>query len=288
MKILQSYLTLCRVNIALFAACSAATGFFLGPWHQPVDVLVLTIAVFLIACGASAMNQVQERGLDAKMERTRLRPLPTHAITPPRALSTSVVLIASGFLALMFSAGPVAASLGLSAVLWYNVLYTYLKRRTAFASVPGAVVGMIPPALGWIAAGGDLLDMRLVAGCFVFFLWQVPHFWLLLLNHGEEYEKAGLPSLTGVLSTKQIARIIFVWICAAATAGPLLPLFGTVRSPLICFSLIPPAAWLVWKARTLLTRHPVFSAPALFRSINAYIFLVMSLLSLEGILFRAP
>lgn len=285
---MKSYLTLCRVNIAFFTASSAATGFFLGPWHRPVDALFPTFAVFLLACGASAMNQVQERGIDANMERTRLRPLPSNAITPPRALSTSRALIASGTLTLIFSAGFPAAALGLSAILWYNGLYTYLKRKTAFASVPGAVVGMLPPAIGWVSAGGRIFDPLLYALSALFFLWQVPHFWLLLLNHGKEYEKAGLPSLTSLLTPQQIARITFVWICAAATAGLLLPLFGVIRSPLACFSLIPPAAWLVWNSSALLFRHDAFSSPIPFRSINVYIFLVMSLLSLESIVFRAP
>ncbi|HYA87536.1 MAG TPA: protoheme IX farnesyltransferase, partial [Nitrospirota bacterium] len=196
MSIWKSHLILCRVHISLFAACSAATGFFLFSYHRISDVLLTGTAVFLLACSASALNQYQERDIDAKMERTRLRPLPAGTVTPAQALCLCAVLLMSGLFLLVCAGSTQALVLGLIAVLWYNGVYTYLKRVTAFASVPGALVGIIPPAIGWVAAGGAISDGRLTAICFLFFLWQVPHFWLLVLNHGEQYERAGLPSLT--------------------------------------------------------------------------------------------
>jgi protoheme IX farnesyltransferase len=148
---------------------------------------------------------------------------------------------------------------------------------------------MIPPAIGWISAGGEIVDLRLASICLIFFLWQVPHFWLLVLSHGEDYERAGLPSLTRVMSGTQIARITFVWIVAAAIAGLALPLYGSVRSPLVYCSFILSALWLVWNGRSLTGHHPsLFSVPILFRKINIYLFLIMSLLSLENIFLRMP
>jgi len=289
MQILKSYLTLCRPAVSLFAACSAATGFFLGPYHRFGDVLIPAAAVFLLACGASAMNQYQERGIDANMERTRCRPLPSGTITPTQALAFSLVLILAGLAVLGQTGGVKTGILGLFALLWYNGIYTYLKRITAFASVPGAVVGMIPPAIGWVSAGGALVDARLFAVCFVFFMWQIPHFWLLLLWCGDEYKKAGLPSLFSVMSPAQISRVTFIWIFAASVAGLLLPLYGVVRSPLIYFCLIPPGIWLVWNGRFLAGRRPLPPlSRGLFRKINAYLFLIMSLLSLDKIFSHMP
>jgi protoheme IX farnesyltransferase len=289
MQILKSYLTLCRPAISLFAACSAATGFFLGPYHRIVEVPALFAAVFLLACGASALNQFQERGIDAKMERTRCRPLPSGTITPTQALSFSLVLILAGLVVLSQTGGVRTVMLGLFALFWYNGIYTYLKRITAFASVPGAVVGMIPPAIGWVSAGGPLVHARLFAVCFVFFMWQIPHFWLLLLRCGDEYKKAGLPSLFSVMSPAQISRVTFVWIFAASVAGLLLPLYGIVRSPVVYYCLIPPGIWIVWNGRFLAGRRPMPPLSCgLFRKINAYLFLVMSLLSLDKIFSRLP
>jgi heme o synthase len=284
----KPYLVLCRVYISLFAACSAATGFFLFSYHRISDVLLTVGSVFLLACGASALNQYQEQDIDAKMERTRFRPLPSGAITPEQALFISLALFVSGQFLLACAGGAKAFVLGLAALLWYNGVYTYLKRVTAFASVPGALVGIIPPSIGWVAAGGVISDGRLAAICFIFFLWQVPHFWLLVLKHGEQYERAGLPSLTRLMKKPQIARITFVWIVASTIASLALPLYGSVRSPLVYCSFIPLAIWLIWSERSL-TKKQLFLPPSsvLFRNINIYLFLLMSLLSVDNILPHA-
>ncbi len=281
----RPYFTLCRVLISVFAACSAATGFFLIPHHRAADALVPVGAVFLLACGASALNQFQETDIDAKMERTRERPLPSGAIAPSRALTVSAALMLAG-LSFAFLAGPAAFALGLLALVWYNGVYTYLKRVTAFAAIPGGAVGMIPPAIGWVSGGGHVLDSKIVATSFIFFLWQVPHFWLLVLKHGEDYERAGLPSLTRVMTRAQIARITYAWITAAVVAGLALPLYGTLRTPAVYFLLLPPAFWLIWSGKSLTMQDalPSLSSP-LFRKINIYLFIMMSLLTVEGIFF---
>jgi protoheme IX farnesyltransferase len=287
MRHVKPYLILCRAYVSLFAACSAATGFFLFSYHRIFDVFGTAASVFLLACGSSALNQYQERDIDAKMERTRERPLPSGAITPAVALSSSAALLIAGEFLLACFGGSKSFVLGLAALLWYNGIYTYLKRVTAFASVPGALVGIIPPAIGWVAAGGAISDGRLIAICFVFFLWQVPHFWLLVLRHGEEYERAGLPSLTRLMKKPQIARITFVWIIASAIASLALPLYGSVKSPLIFCSFIPLAVWLIWSERALFAKRPLLPpSTVLFRNINIYLFLIMSLLSVDNILFH--
>jgi heme o synthase len=285
MTIWKPYITLCRIYISLVAACSSLTGFFLFSYHQMMGALAVATAVFSLSCGASALNQYQERHIDAKMKRTRKRPLPAGSITPTRTLTFALSLIVASLLLLWSGGGVKALALGLAALMWYNGLYTYLKRATPYASLPGAAVGMIPPAIGWTAAGGSILDARLAPLCFIFFMWQVPHFWLLVLAHGEEYTQAGLPSLTTVMSKPQIARITFVWIVAAAISGLALPLYGSVRSPLVSFAFIPLAAWLIWNERSLTGKLSLVPpSPVLFRKINIYLIFVMSLLSADNVL----
>ncbi len=283
----KSYIILGRISISLFAAYSAAMGFFLFSYHHAVDALNAVAAVFLLSCGASALNQVQERFTDALMERTRLRPLPSGILQPWQAIVFSLIVMSIGLVLLWSGGREIAVILGIAAVIWYNGVYTYLKRVTAFASILGAAVGMIPPAIGWVSAGGSLLDARLAAVCFIFFMWQVPHFWLLVLNHGEEYKSAGLSSLTTILGRPQIARISFIWIASAAIASFILPLYGSVRSPFVSFSFLPLAVWLIWSERSLTGIHPSWpSSPILFRRINIYQFIIMSLLSADNILLH--
>jgi len=285
MSSLKTYLTLCRARISTFAAASAATGYFLGPQHQITGVFPVVGAVLLLACGASALNQYQEQDIDARMKRTRARPLPSGSIAASHALALSCALVLAGTALLAYTFGAKAALLGLFALIWYNGIYTHLKKLTAFAAVPGAAVGMVPPAIGWVSAGGALLDPRLAAICFLFFLWQVPHFWLLILDNGKDYEQAGLPSLTRVMNRPQIARVTFVWIIAAAIAGLSLPFYGILRSPGFYFLLVPCAGWLIWNGRVLMGKGPELSvSPALFKKINIFLLLIMSLLSLEHIL----
>jgi protoheme IX farnesyltransferase len=283
MRFLQSYLTLCRPGISSLAACSTATGYVLSSRHPSVEVLVPAAGVFLLACGSSALNQIQERKTDALMERTMHRPVPSGSLPPLHALAVSVILIITGLFLLGTSgAGPLA--LGLAAVLWYNGLYTRLKKRTAFASVPGALIGAIPPAIGWISAGGALLDARLSALCILFFLWQVPHFWLLVLKHGEEYARAGLPSLARIFSQAQLERLTYVWTVATAAATLALPLYGITKSPAVYLLLLPASLWLAGKSAPLFRKDilPATHGRA-FRRINIYLLLIMLTLSLDAL-----
>ena len=222
---LSSYRTLFRLPVALFVACSAITGEIVAAPAVSIDMFFTAAGVLLLACGASALNQVQEQDIDALMERTRHRPLPAGLMSPRQAIIASCVTMASG-LVLLGRSGLRPFALGVLAVAWYNGLYTWLKRRTAFAAVYGAPVGMAAPAIGWAAGGGSITDPRLAVVAMLFFLWQVPHFWLLLLQSADDYGRAGLPTLTKVFPRELLSGIIVLWTAAAAAASLLLPLFG--------------------------------------------------------------
>jgi protoheme IX farnesyltransferase len=280
---------LCRAQIAFFTAFAAVTGHLLAPRHSPASVALTALAVFILAAGASALNQCQERDIDARMQRTRRRPLPLHVINPSLALFVAFLLVCSGMALLFLSRGATPLLLGVLAVLWYNGVYTYLKRITAFAAVPGAVVGMVPPAIGWIMGNGLFMDPRLLVICLLFFLWQVPHFWLQLLHHGEEYDEAGLPSLSTVLGKAQIARITFAWICSSTVASLLLPLYGNLTSPLLYCPLLFTAFWTMIRSAKLVTARLTPAASLIaFRQLNLFIFVLMSLLSVEKISIHLP
>lgn len=286
MKTIRPYLILCRLPISLFATCSALTGYLLTGSLSLVTIVFLAAGVFLLACGASALNQFQERDLDAMMERTRLRPLPAGTMTSGHVLVVSMMLILSGLL-LLTGLGRTSVALGCLAILWYNGVYTRLKRTTAFAAVPGALVGALPPVIGWAAGGGHLADPRLFALAVLFFLWQIPHFWLLLLRNDAQYAHAGLPTLTSIIPRELLARITLLWIAAAAVASLAMPLFSIVRSPYAYASLVILAVWISGSGLGIIM--PNISAEALhpaFRRINIFILLFMFLTVLDSFLLR--
>jgi protoheme IX farnesyltransferase len=266
---------LTRTPIALLATLSTATGYLVVQPHLGAGLAGVCGAVFLLAAGASALNQWQERALDARMARTRTRPLPARAVTPRTALAIACALILAGS-ALLFARGVQAGACGLLTIVIYNGLYTPLKRVSAFAAVPGALIGTLPPVIGWIVAGAPHDDPRLLALAFFFFIWQMPHFWLLLLTRGDEYAAAGLPTLTQTLGHRALARLTFAWLATAALSAPLLAWFGLTRCPWSALALVVAGGLLLRSAIALL-RHDLACQPP-FRATNLFACAVMLLL----------
>ncbi|MGO9139414.1 MAG: protoheme IX farnesyltransferase [Syntrophales bacterium] len=283
----RSYLCLCKVKISFFAALSAATGLLLAA-HKPWPLLPsLITGVFLMACGACALNHWQERATDALMRRTAKRPIPSGRIKPRHALVFGVALICAGSVALLFTGVLAAPLLGFGAVFWYNGFYTWLKIRNAFAAIPGALVGAIPPAIGWIAGGGSLSDPRLAVLSFFFFMWQVPHFFIHLLVFGKEYEEAGFPSLTKVFTGDQLDRLTFQWIMATAVSLQLVVIYGLLQSAFIHMSLIAVSLWLAMNGINFMRAHAA-GYKGVFKRTNHFMLIVMLFMffdKLPGFLF---
>ncbi len=278
-------LELTKFRISVSATLSAGAGFILARQEITPEITVPILGVLSLACGSCALNQYQERGLDKLMDRTKGRPLPSGRLSPGVCLLLSLILMFSGAATLLHGANLIAGGLGLFAIIWYNGVYTCLKRKTAFAAIPGAMVGGIPPLIGWVSGGGHFLDPEILAISFFFFMWQVPHFWLLLLNFGKDYENAGFPSLTRVFAPAQLKRITFMWIFATAVTCVILPLFGAVDSQVINGSLFVAGSWLVWKtSRTLIAKSRESPFQFNFKVINSYVLFVMVLITFDKLL----
>ncbi len=272
---------LCKIRISLLSTLSFAAGWILASGRLGPAFIVLIMGTFFLACGAGALNQIQERRTDALMERTRLRPIPAGKISKDLALLFALVLALSGLLMLSFTTNPWVPGLGLFALLWYNGIYTPMKKKSRWAAIPGALVGSIPPVMGWAAAGGLLLDPQIMAVAFFMFLWQVPHFWLLVLNYPRDYERAGLPTIATIFSRKQLQRVTFVWILSTAVACLILPIFGIVQSFMNYAALSVGAFWLAW-ASSSLVRKDERQIP--FQAVHLFALFVICLISLDGLL----
>lgn len=284
-KKLLIFLELIKFNIALFVALSTTVGFILASDTINFFILVPVIGVLFLACGSAVLNQYQERDRDALMTRTKKRPLPCGKISPQSALKISLILIFFGSVILLMGTNFYLFCLGLLAVFWYNGVYTNLKLVTPFAVVPGGLVGSIPPVIGWIAGGGTVSDPKILIFAFFLFIWQIPHFWLLLLIYGKEYDQAGFPSLVSIFSQEQLGRITFVWILAAAVTCLLIPLFGLINFYLLNYILIASAFWMMWTATKILANNRKnFSCGYVFRGINIYALNVMITVSINKLL----
>jgi len=279
---IQEYVKLCRVKISLFSVFSAVAGFLLSDFQSYAKMISVILGVFCLACGSSALNQVQERDIDKLMRRTRNRPIPAGKIHPIHALYFSVVLICPGIFVLYVGTATAVSALGLCAVIWYNGVYTYLKRKSPFAIIPGSLIGTIPPAIGWLAGGSSLFDPKLFALCFFFFFWQIPHFWLFLLRYGDEYKEAGLPSAKEMFGGESFLRIVFHWIVATAVFCLLIPIYGLVHYPPIKVTLLGSSSWLIWQGIRLMRGNNIDKS-VVFTKVNHFMFVVLFLLSLDGL-----
>jgi heme o synthase len=284
---LRVILRLTKINLAVASTFSAATGYVICAGAMGAGIITSILGILLVAMGSCALNQFQDRNMDARMQRTRRRPIPAGELKPATAVGIAASLIASGLLSLMTFHGLHVAMTAILAVLLYNGFYTYLKRAWAFAAVPGALIGALPPMIGWMAAGGEISDPRIMALAFFFFIWQVPHFWLLLFIFGEDYERAGFPSLTQVFNLRQRAGLIFVWMLTTAASGLLFPIYGMTSSLWTCFALLACCLGLAGKGIVILKGNltPQLMRPV-FRSINVYALCVMTILIADSALSK--
>ena len=278
---------LTKLRISGASTFTAAAGYIACRRGVDLGLLPTLAGILLLAMGSSALNEVQERHLDARMPRTWHRPLPRGDVSPAVAMILAGTLALTGFLLLDFFLNPAAAWLGALALAWYNGFYTPLKRISAFAVVPGSLIGALPPAIGWAAAGGSLRDPAILALAFVFFIWQVPHFWLLVALHAEGYEQAGFPTLVTVFGRPRLARLTFTWICGTAAACGLLPVFRLLGTLPTLLLLAGGALWLVAGALPLLRedlRPGVFRR--VFMNINLFALILTAAVILDPFLMR--
>jgi protoheme IX farnesyltransferase len=263
------------VTLSAFAAWVVASG------TVSVKSVLPLAGIFLLACGASALNQIQEKEQDALMDRTKGRPLPSGKITSQQAFLITLFLLFSGFGIFAFGTYWTCVVLGMLNIVWYNGFYTWLKKKTAFAVVPGALSGVIPVFMGWSAAGGSLADRPVLLLAFFLFIWQIPHFWLLMLTYGDEYRKAGFPVMTDIFNVCQFRNIILAWMIGATGSSVILVLSGfwmffLVKLLILALNLLVLSLFFY---QFYFTKPPRYRF--MFIIMNVFLFLVFSLAIVE-------
>ena len=223
---LADYKVLAKPKIAAMALVTVALGYlaaggFAADGAGVVTLLHACVGITLVAAASGALNQYAERDVDAKMTRTRTRPLPAGRVSETEALVFGIVCGVAGADYLCLAVNPLTALLALLTLGLYVGVYTPLKRVSWWSTVVGAVPGALPPVLGWAAAGGggEPGTWLTAAGLFgVLLLWQFPHFLAIAWLNREQYAAAGLHMLPN-----QIPKPGWTGKAAAVTALILLP-----------------------------------------------------------------
>ena len=276
------YLALCKPRLAGLAAVASAAGCLVAAPGRPAAAAWAAAGVFILAAGAAALNHYQDRDLDRRMDRTKGRPIPSGLVRPGPALAFSILLLGAG-LAVLGRGGARPVILGALAAAWYNGVYTPLKKKSPMAAVPGALSGALAPVVGGAFGGARWDDPRLIILALALFIWQIPHFWLVVLDRGREFREAGAPSLLDLLSEGQARRVVAHWVLGTAAASLVIAGWGAFGSPAARWAVLAISLWLA--ARALWFRaSPVRRERALFRTMNLHMAALLLVIGLDRLL----
>jgi protoheme IX farnesyltransferase len=276
------YLDLFKARLTAMVLVTAMVGFYVG-LRGPVDLWLMLhtlLGTALVAAGASALNQLLERDYDARMHRTRNRPLPSGRLQPPTVLLVGVTCSVVGLVDLALGVNIATSVLGACSLCSYLFIYTPLKRVTWLNTALGAVAGGLPPLMGWTAARGHLSGEGL-ALFGILALWQVPHFMAIAWIYREDYAQAGfrmLPVLdplgrrTGRQAVSHALLLLPVSLC---------PFLVKLAGPIYFTGTLALGLAFLWYAVRFARQVTVPRARQLFYASILYLPLVLGLLVVD-------
>ena len=246
------YIQLAKPRVLSMVLISMAVGFYLAG-AQAMNWMQFGLAIAgtaLVGAGAMCLNEYLEWKSDAKMNRTKNRPIPAGKVTPAHALQIGLALTATGSLWLLFLVNPASFGLALATSVSYLAAYTPLKKVTSLATFAGAISGALPPLIGWTAAGGTL-GIQAFSLFLIIFFWQMPHFLAIDWMYRGDYARAGFKTLAVIDATgKMVARQMAVNMSALLCVS-LLPAVFQIAGPVyffgafalgICFAVVVVSA----------------------------------------------
>ena len=223
-QVASDLVALTKPRVVVMVLATTLVGYDVGLTGSAdyVRMIHLLIGTLLAAGGTLALNQYWERDIDARMNRTRARPLPAGRLQPLEALLFGVALTLLGMAYLAALVGALVALVTAATAILYLFAYTPLKQRTALCTLVGAVPGALPPVAGWAAARGDVtLGAWVLFG--VLFLWQLPHTLSIARLYRDDYARAGVRVLPVIDPDGASTERQIVLACVALLAVSLLP-----------------------------------------------------------------
>ena len=276
-------LVLAKFRLNALVVATTAGGYYLGAPDaiDPIALAVACLGTMMVAGGAAAINQVQERDLDLLMMRTRNRPVPAGRMASGEALTIAFGLAVAGAVMLWIGTHWLAAVVALATLVIYVAAYTPLKRVSSLATVVGAVPGALPPLVGWAAARGSIDGLAPWSLFLVMFVWQLPHFLAIAWMCRDDYARASLPMLTVVDRTGAITgRQIVLWLATLIPISELPFLVGLSGGAYAIGALVLGVGQLVLGVRFAFARTHA-NARALFYSTIVYLPLLWALMAIS-------
>lgn len=280
------FLLLTKPRVVLMVLVTTLVGYYLGSTGATdyLRLLSTLIGTALAAAGTLALNQFLERDVDARMERTRLRPLPDGRLQPFEALAFGATITLAGIVYFALAVGALAAAVTAATVALYLFAYTPLKVRSPLCMVVGAVPGALPPVTGWVAASGEFGTGTGVLFA-ILFLWQLPHTLAIARLYREDYARAGIRVLpvvdpSGASTDRQI-----VTACLALLTVGLLPTLIGLAGPVYFFgALVLGIGFLGCGMAQAFSRSVTAARRVLFASL-LYLPLVLGLMAFDKVRF---
>ena len=280
-RVVADLAELVKARLTLLVLVTTAVGFYLG-LESPINYMALFHVVFgtaAAAAGAAALNQWWERGDDALMRRTKMRPIPAGRMPPLQALLVGIVLSVFGIGYLAIVCNLLSAALAAITIAIYIFAYTPLKHASTANTAVGAIPGAIPPMIGWAAARGSI-----GAGAWslfaIVFLWQLPHFFAIAWMYREDYSRAGFRMISGddLSGERSASQSVFFCILLLVIAG--LPGFlGIASFVYLAIELLLGGLFIAVAMRFLRMRTPS-AARSLFIASIVYLPLLLGALVL--------
>jgi len=220
---LSTYIELTKPRITLLVLVTAYLGYYLGLRSQGDHMVsleswlvlcYLILGTWATSAGAAVLNQVMERRHDAKMARTKNRPIVMGKISPMNALVFGISLSLCGCVFLYYLINPLTAWISAATVFLYILIYTPSKRITTWNTIIGSIPGALPPVGGWVAATGSLAPPAWILFG-ILFCWQMPHFLAIAIIYAADYEKGGFKMLPSIYPESKRTSYVILFFTVA-------------------------------------------------------------------------
>ncbi|AHC39522.1 heme o synthase [Ehrlichia muris] len=271
---MSDYWDLLKPKIMYLVVLTGITGMFIAPGNiHPFIAVISALCIALGSGAAGAINMWYDSDIDALMERTKNRPIPSGRITRSSAIELGLVLSIISVTVMMIAVNYTSGILLAISIAFYTLVYTmYLKRRTSQNIVIGGIAGALPPIIGWTSVTSSISIESLIL-FLIIFMWTPPHFWALSLLNYQEYEKAKIPMLPvthGIFVTK-VHIVIYSIILFIVTLLP-----GIFLKDYLLYETcaIPLGITFVFHAFKVLTSTNHYKYKAMFTYSIAYLFIL--------------